>query len=81
VTPSTGLDIRWTLLVNFSLPTWIYFAVADASPSGATIVQGIGLVVANALALAYLACAALTHGRRSVHDLLAGTIVEPGATG
>ena len=129
VTPSTGPEIWWTLLVNFSLPTWVYFAVSDASRSGATpgkrwlglrvlrtdgarigpmqalgrtaaklmpwelvhvsafalervpgefwIVQGIGLAAANALALAYLACAALTGGRRSVHDLLAGTVVTP----
>jgi uncharacterized RDD family membrane protein YckC len=129
--PTTGPEIWWTLLVNFSVPTWIYFTIADASPSGATlgkrwlrlrvsrqdggrtapmqalgrtaarllpwelvhisafalekqpgefsIVQGVGLAFANALMLAYLACAAWTHGRRSIHDVLAGTVVGAAA--
>jgi uncharacterized RDD family membrane protein YckC len=126
--PSTGRQIWLTLLLNFSLPTWIYFTAADASRGGATAgkrwmalraarrdggrigrgralcrtalkllpwefvhvsafalgtragdlsrVQVVGLCVANALMLAYLACAALTRGRRSLHDLVAGTVVE-----
>lgn len=131
VSPSTGPQIWATLLLNFSLPVWAYFAVADASRGGATIgkwwlrlrasrldgsrirgmqalgrtaakllpwelvhlaafalqqevgrvstVQVIGLVVANGLALAYFACAALTGGRRSIHDLVARTTVGPAA--
>lgn len=129
--PSTGVQIWVSLLLNFSLPTWVYFAVADASHTGATFgkrwlglrvarqdggqigsmlalgrtaakllpwelvhvsafalqrepgeftaAQGVGLAVANALALAYLACAALTRGRRSIHDVMAGTLVVPAA--
>ena len=129
--PSTGFQIWLTLLVNFSVPTWGYFAVADTSRSGATlgkrwlglrasrldggriswiqalcrtaakllpwelvhvsvfaletregelsIVQSVGLVVANALMLGYLTCAALTRGRRGIHDLVAGTEVQAAA--
>jgi uncharacterized RDD family membrane protein YckC len=129
--PSTEFQIWLTLLVNFSLPTWSYFAIADASRSGATlgkswlglrasrldggqvgwikalyrtagkllpwelvhisafalgtdagelsILQVVGLSVANVLMLGYLACAALTRGRRSVHDFVAGTVVEVAA--
>lgn len=36
-TPSTGLQIYATLLVNFSLPTWMYFAASDGSSGGATL--------------------------------------------
>ena len=129
--PTNGPEIWWTLLLNFSVPTWLYFTIADGSPSGATlgkrwlrlrvsrqdggrpapmqalgrtaarllpwelvhvsafalekrpgdfsIVQGTGLAFANALMLAYLACAAWTHGRRSIHDVLAGTVVGTAA--
>ena len=129
--PATGPQIWWTLLLNFSVPTWLYFTIADASPRGATlgkrwlrlrvsrqdggrtapmqalgrtaarllpwelvhisafaletqpgdfsIVQGVGLAFANALMLAYLACAAWTHGRRSIHDVVAGTVVGAAA--
>ena len=131
IAPSTGLEVWWTLLFNFSIPAWVYVAVADASPTGATlgkrwlrlrvtrqhggrirpmqalgrtaikllpwelvhismfafqrqlgefgIVQGVGLTIANTLALAYLLSAALTQGRRSIHDYMAGTLVEPAA--
>jgi uncharacterized RDD family membrane protein YckC len=131
IAPSTGFRIWLTLLLNFSLPTWVYFTVADASQAGATLgkrrlrlhasrqdggrigvlralcrtaakllpwelvhvsvfalekqpgdfsmVQGVGLTVANALILGYLTCAAVTHGRRSIHDLVAGTVVEEAA--
>jgi len=127
--PRTGPEIWRTLLVNFSVPAWLYFTMADASGSGATfgkrwlrlrvsrqdltrlgrsralgrtatkllpwelthisafalaadlnhftVVQGVGLAAANALVLGYLACAAVTRGRRSVHDFIAGTAVEP----
>ena len=129
--PATGLQIWRTLLVNFSVPTWLYFTIADASPGGATfgkrwlrvrvsrqdggrlapmqalfrtaakllpwelvhisafalegqpgessILQTAGLVAANALVLAYVACAVMTRGRRSIHDVVAGTEVVPAA--
>jgi uncharacterized RDD family membrane protein YckC len=38
--------------------------------------QGAGLVVVNVLLVAYLAVAVVTRGRRSVHDLAAGTAVR-----
>jgi uncharacterized RDD family membrane protein YckC len=131
IAPSTGFQIWLTLLLNFSLPTWVYFTVADASQAGATLgkrwlrlrasrqdgrrigvlralcrtaakllpwelvhvsvfalaqypgdfstAQSVGLTVANALLLAYLTTAAVTHGRRSIHDLVAGTVVEAAA--
>lgn len=126
--PTTGPQIWATLLLNFSLPSWIYFTASDASTRGATfgkrwsgiqvsredggrvhgmqalgrtavkllpwelvhasvfglskdadqfsIGQSVGLVVANALAVAYLACAVLTRGRRSLHDMAVGTVVR-----
>jgi uncharacterized RDD family membrane protein YckC len=126
--PATGPQIWWTLLLNFSVPTWLYFTIADASRGGATfgkrwlrlrvagqdggrltpiravcrtaarllpwelvhisafaletqpgdfsIVQSTGLVVANVLVLAYVACAVLTQGRRSIHDAVAGSAVR-----
>ena len=129
--PTSGLQIWWTLLFNFSVPTWLCFTIADASPKGATLgkrwlrlrvsrqdggraapmqalcrtaakllpwelvhvsafalekqpgdlslVQGVGLAFANALMLAYLSCAVLTRGRRSIHDLVAGTVVGAAA--
>jgi uncharacterized RDD family membrane protein YckC len=125
--PSTGPQIWATLLLNFSLPAWAYFAVSDASAGGATIgkrwvglrvsreddgrvggwqalgrtavkllpwelvhvsafglsqgadqfsvAQGAGLTAANLLALAYVAWTIVTSGRRSVHDMVAGTVV------
>lgn len=128
VAPSTGFQIWLTLLLNFSLPTWSYFGIADASRTGATlgkrwlglrasrlnsdrigwsralyrtavkllpwelvhlaafalasragdfsVMQVVGLSVANALMLGYMVCATLTRGRRSVHDFVAGTMVE-----
>ena len=128
LTPSTGPQIWATLLLNFSLPAWVYFAVSDASAGGATfgkrwfglrvsgeddrrvdamqalgrtalkllpwelvhlsafglaattdhlsIEQGAGLILANALVIAYLACMVVTRGRRSVHDLVIGTVVR-----
>jgi uncharacterized RDD family membrane protein YckC len=127
--PQSGPEIWLVLLVNFSGPAWLYFAIADASRGGATlgkrwlrlhvtrqdgarlsslraigrtaaklvpwelthasvfalaadlgtfsIGQGVGLVLANALMMVYLACAAYTRGQRGVHDFIAGTIVEP----
>lgn len=39
--------------------------------------QVAGVAVANALTLAYLAVAVATGGRRSVHDLVAGSCVQP----
>ena len=41
-----------------------------------TAVQGIGLGLANVLALAWLAAAFVTRGRRGVHDMIAGTLVQ-----
>lgn len=127
VMPSTGPQIWTTLLVNFSLPAWLYFTIADASRTGATPgkrwlglrvsqqngarvgaaqallrtaskllpwelvhvsafalsvdlgdlsdTQVVGLLVANVLIVSYVACAALTRGRRSVHDFIARTTV------
>ncbi len=37
LTPSTGQQIWATLLLNFSLPTWVYFTASDASAAGATL--------------------------------------------
>ena len=46
--PSTGQQVWATLLLNFSLPTWIYFAVADASAGGATLGKHwLGLTVSR----------------------------------
>ena len=46
--PSTGQQVWATLLLNFSLPTWIYFAVADASAGGATLgKRWLGLTVSR----------------------------------
>lgn len=124
----TGPAIGRTILWNFSIPTWLYFMLCDASPTGATIgkrllgihvtqltgtrlglgraltrtafkllpwelihlaafalstnssdlnfVQIIGLSLANLLSIVYLAVAAVTQGRRSVHDLLIRTKVS-----
>ena len=36
-TPVTGPEIWHTLLLNFSLPVWLYFIVCESSPRGATI--------------------------------------------
>ena len=128
LTPSTGPQIWATLLLNFSLPTWVYFTASDASSAGATLgkrwlgirvsrhddrrlgvmqalgrtavkllpwelvhfaafglaqgtgqfttAQGVGLAIANILALAYFAAAVATRGHRSVHDLVVGTNVR-----
>ena len=51
----------------------------ETQPGDFSIVQGVGLAFANALMLAYLACAAWTHGRRSIHDVVAGTVVGAAA--
>ena len=37
--PTTGLEIWSALLLNFSLPAWLYFTVSDASTSGATLAK------------------------------------------
>lgn len=63
-------------LVPWELTHASVFALA-ADLGTMSLVQGVGLVTANALMVVYLACAALTRGRRSVHDYFAGTIVEP----
>ena len=127
--PQTGPEIWLALLVNFSVPAWLYFTIADASRGGATlgkrwlqlrvsrqdgarlgglralgrtaakllpwelthvsvfalaadvgqfsVAQSVGLATGNALMMAYLACAAFTRGKRSVHDLIARTVVGP----
>ena len=129
--PSTGPQIWATLLLNFSLPAWAYFAASDASAGGATVgkrwvgirvspedhgrvgavravgrtavklapwelvhvsafglsqgadqfsvAQGVGLTAANLLAIAYVAWAIATGGHRSVHDVVAGTVVGDAA--
>ena len=127
VEPRTGPEIWRVLLVGFSLPTWLYFTVADAAggrtlgkrwlglraltgegrgiaparallrtavkllpwelthasafalaraEGGFTPAQWAGVLAANVLALGYLALAAATGGRRSVHDFAAGTEVR-----
>lgn len=38
--------------------------------------QWIGLSIANALAFLYLVVTVVTHGRRGVHDVVAGTLVD-----
>jgi len=35
--PQTGPDIWYTLLLNFSFPTWLYFTLSDRSSRGATL--------------------------------------------
>lgn len=37
VLPRTGPEIWLALVVNFSLPVWVYFTVADAARGGATV--------------------------------------------
>jgi hypothetical protein len=36
-TPATSQQIWVALVVNFSLPTWLYFAISDTSEHGATL--------------------------------------------
>lgn len=126
--PQTGPAIWFTTLLNFSLPTWIYFLCSDRSKKGKTLgkrvfklrvtgktterlgwgramartaikllpweiihisafalskdqgtfthLQYIGLVTGNALAFAYFIASALTQGKRSLHDILAGTEIQ-----
>lgn len=48
VSPATGPGIWLTLLISFSIPTWTYFAVSDASARGATIGKRVlGIRVAS----------------------------------
>lgn len=127
--PDAPREVYAALLLNFSLPAWLYFAWADRSRRGATpgkrafglrtaMVSGgrvgagralgrtavkmvpwelthaasfllvpavgtftpasvAGLVAAYALIFAYLGVAWRTRGRRSVHDVAAGTQVMP----
>jgi uncharacterized RDD family membrane protein YckC len=132
-TPSTGREIWHALLLQFSLPAWLYFTIADASARGATfgkrwlglrvasvtangateprltwpralartavkllpwelthvaafalapddgsftVLQGIGLTIANVLAIAWFVVAIRTRGQRSVHDFAAGSRVS-----
>lgn len=35
--PETGPQVAMVILWNFSIPVWLYFFLADRSPSGATI--------------------------------------------
>ena len=35
--PEGGMQVWYTLLLNFSLPVWIYFTLSDASRSGASV--------------------------------------------
>ena len=127
--PTSGPEVWHRILLNFSLPTWIYFASSDASAGGATfgkrwlgirvgLPQGervplltallrtavkllpwelvhiaafaagndlsamtksqiAGIAGADLLAGVYLFVAAVTGGRRSVHDFASGTVVTP----
>jgi hypothetical protein len=70
LTFKTVADVTWEL-THASV-----FALA-ADLGTFSIGQGVGLVLANALMMVYLACAAYTRGQRGVHDFIAGTIVEP----
>ncbi|HKL49671.1 MAG TPA: RDD family protein [Wenzhouxiangellaceae bacterium] len=122
--PSSGPEIWGVLILNFSIPVWIYFWLSDTSARGSTlgkrifrirvvadgkalgpgralartalkllpwelahlsafalssdleslsIVQSVGLVIANLLMLVYLWSAFASRGRRSVHDILVHT--------
>lgn len=125
----TGPAIWRTILLNFSLPSWLYFILSDRSSRGASLGkrllrlrvtdisggqpgwgqavgrtavkllpwelahfsafalssdlsqfnlwQSMGLAASNGLALLYLIVAVATRGRRSVHDVAAGTEVRP----
>lgn len=125
--PQPGPELWHTILLNFSLPAWLYFILSDSSVDGATLgkrafrirvsgldeervslahalprtavkllpwelahlsafalsdgtgqfsrVQTLGVLAANALILAYLVVVLFQGGRRSVHDLAAGTVV------
>jgi len=129
--PTTGPEIWGVLILNFSIPVWIYFWLSDASRRGATlgkrifrirvvgsdgrppgpgralartalkllpwemvhlsafalspdpdafsVLQSIGLTVANVLMLVYLYEAFASHGRRSVHDRVASTEISSAA--
>jgi uncharacterized RDD family membrane protein YckC len=132
----TMIEVWFVAVLNFSVPSWIYFIVSDSSPRGATvgkrllglhvarvagqpigaaralartavklvpwetahatfpldaypIGQWVSMILANGLMVLYLAIAALSRGRRSVHDYVAGTevrlvsdgIAAPDATG
>jgi uncharacterized RDD family membrane protein YckC len=37
VRPESSIEVWYTLLLNFSLPVWLYFIVSDASRGGASI--------------------------------------------
>jgi uncharacterized RDD family membrane protein YckC len=128
VAPATPRAIYATLLLNFSLPVWTYFAWSDHSARGATLgkrilelharmtdgtrigmarafertaikmipwelthasafllapalgvfgaLSWVGIGLAYALLIAYLVVAWRTSGRRSLHDVVAGTIVD-----
>jgi len=84
--PQTGLAIWFTILWNFSLPSWLYFLWSDRSKKGKTVGkrepgtftlhQQIGLVAGNVLAFVFFMAMALTQGQRSIHDILLGTEVQ-----
>ena len=84
--PQTGLAIWFTILWNFSLPSWLYFLLSDLSKKGKpvgkrepgtfTLHQQIGLVAGNVLAFAFFMAMALTQSQRSIHDILLGTEVQ-----
>jgi uncharacterized RDD family membrane protein YckC len=37
--PETGPDVYRALLLNFSIPVWLYFILSDASAGGATLAK------------------------------------------
>ena len=126
IRPATPGQVWVATVISFSLPAWSYFALSDASKSGASLgkkvfrlrvtsrveqvrlslgralartalklvpwelahlfgfalaglipelLQTIGIIAANVLALAYFATLLVTGGRRTVHDLAVGTEV------
>ncbi len=48
----------------------------SADLSQLTLLQTIGLTLANGLVVGYLVVVVLTRGRRSVHDFVVGTVVQ-----
>lgn len=78
--PTTRITLsRNTARTALKLTPWeIVHASAFAMSSdmaSLTSIQIVGLIIGNALSVLYLATAAATHGRRSVHDLIANTSV------
>jgi len=66
ISPVTAHEVYGTLVLNFSLPSWTYFALADRSRGGATLGKRV----------LSLHTEAEGGGRRSIHDVAASTHVR-----